>query len=108
MDFALAVLKFSEPLYERPMVRQLAQQLVDCGTSVGANYRGACRGRSRAEFVAKLGVAIEESDESMYWLELLQRGGYSEERDTRALMREANELTAIFVASRRTAKGGRN
>jgi four helix bundle protein len=70
---------------------------------VGANYRAACRGRSRAEFAAKLGIVAEEADESVYWLELVRDGGLLTEAKIDDLLREANELTAIFTAGRRTS-----
>ena len=80
------------------------KQLLRSGTSVGANYRAACRARSSAEFISKMGIVEEEADESVYWLELLADSGISV-RDTPNLMKEANELLAISVSSIRTAKG---
>lgn len=75
------------------------------GTSVGANYRAACRARSKAEFVAKIGIVLEEADETVFWLELLIEGGLMSEDKLRNLLNEANELASIFVTSLRTAKG---
>ena len=74
------------------------------GTSVAANYRAACRARSRAEFIAKIGTVIEESDETVFWLELLREGGIVTKDHTESLLAEANELLAIFAASSKTAK----
>jgi four helix bundle protein len=83
--------------------RAIGNQLVRCGTSVGANYRAACRSRSRAEFASKLGIVAEEADETVYWLELLRDGKLLSEAKLSDLLREANELTAIFTAGRRSS-----
>jgi four helix bundle protein len=83
--------------------RAIGNQLVRCGTSVGANYRAACRSRSRAEFAAKLGIVAEEADETVYWLELLRDGKLLSETELSELLKEANELTAIFTAGRRSS-----
>ena len=74
------------------------------GTSVGANYRAACRSRSKAEFIAKIGIVAEEADESAFWLELIMDGGILTRESVSSLHREAEELTAIFTASGRTAR----
>lgn len=74
-----------------------------CGTSIGANYRAACRSRSRVEFAAKLGIVAEEADETVYWLELLRDANLVSEANVADLLREANELTAIFTAGRRSS-----
>jgi len=73
---------------------------------VGANYRAACRGRSKAEFVAKLGVVEEESDESAFWLELIIEGEFITQRVVEPLLREANELVKIMASSRLSASRG--
>jgi four helix bundle protein len=78
--------------------------LVRAGTSVGANYRAACRGRSRAEFAAKIGVVEEEADESAFWLELVIEGALLKESQVRPLLDEANEITKLMASSRITAK----
>src|SRR5689334_3364994 len=83
--------------------RAIGRQLVRCETSVGANYRAACRSRSRAEFAAKLGIVAEEADETVYWLELLRDAKLVPREKLSELLREANELTAIFTAGRRTS-----
>jgi four helix bundle protein len=85
--------------------RAIANQLVRSGTSVAANYRAACRARSRSEFVAKLGVVLEEADETQLWLELIIDGKLLSARRVQPLLDEANELVAIFVASRKSAAG---
>lgn len=84
--------------------RLVGKQLFRSGTSVGANYRAACRGRSKADFIAKLGVVLEEVDESLYWLEILAETGVVKTDLLAPLMNEANELVAIFVASLNTAR----
>jgi len=76
---------------------------VRSGTSVGSNYRAACRGRSRAEFIAKLGIVEEEADESAFWLELIIEAGLLKESRVQPLLDEANELTRIMAGSRLTA-----
>jgi four helix bundle protein len=82
----------------------MGKQLLRCGTSVAANYRAACRARSRAEFVAKLGIVLEEADESAFWLELLIQTGTIKKEKLNNLLNEANQLTAMFSASRRTMR----
>jgi len=82
----------------------IGKQLIRAGTAVGANYRAACRGRSKAEFAAKLGVVVEEADECGYWLELIMDGELLPCPQVEPLHQEANELAAIFVASVRTSK----
>jgi len=77
-------------------------ELVRAGTSVGANYRAACRARSRAEFTARLGVVEEEADESGYWLEMIIEGELMKPKLVEALLTEANELVAIMTSSRIT------
>jgi four helix bundle protein len=75
------------------------------GHRLGANYRAACRSRSKAEFIAKLGVVLEEVDETVFWLELMLDSGIFPKNRLNSLLKEANELTSIFVTSLRTAKG---
>jgi four helix bundle protein len=101
--FALRVLRLVAALPRTIEGRAIGSQLVRSGTSVGANYRAACRGRSKAEFVAKLGTVEEEADESAYWMELILEAGLLEATRVAALLREADELTAIMAASRITA-----
>ena len=83
----------------------MGKQLLRCGTSVAANYRAACRARSKAEFVAKIGVVLEEIDESVLWIEMLIDAGILKKERLDQLLNEARQLTAIFTASRQTAKG---
>src|SRR5215204_3204975 len=102
-QFALRILKLVSALPNNVQGRTVAGQLVRSGTSVGSNYRAACRGRSRAEFVAKLGVVEEEADESAFWLELIIEGSLLKENRVRPLLDEANELTRIMASSRISA-----
>jgi len=103
--FALRMIKLASTLSKDFVGRRLGDQLLRSGTSVAANYRAACRARSRADFVNKLAVAEEEADESVFWMELLIESGLVSIRRLEKLLGEANELTAILVASRRTTKG---
>ncbi len=103
--FALRCMKLADSLpYNKPSGRAIANQLVRCGTSVGSNYRAACRSRSRAEFVAKLGVVEEEADESAFWMDLVSASGLKSSRLIDPLRIEAEALTRIIVASIKTAR----
>ena len=102
--FALRVLKVFRSLPNCPEARVIGQQMLRSSTSVAANYRAACRARSRAEFVSKLGIVEEEADETLFWLEFLADAELVRLERLRDLISEARQLTAIFVASRRTAK----
>src|SRR5216110_1920531 len=99
-QFALRILKLVAALPRTTEGRAIGGQLVRSGTSVGANYRAACRGRSKAEFISKLGTVEEEVDESAYWMELITDAGLLKAKRVDALHQEANELTAIMAASR--------
>jgi four helix bundle protein len=101
--FALRVLTLVDSLPNTIGGRVIANQLARSATSVGANYRAACRARSRAEFASKLGTVAEESDESLYWLELIRDGKLIPEKKVSSLWAEADELTAIFTSGRRSA-----
>lgn len=101
--FALRILKLVDEMPSKISGRVLANQIARSGTSVAANYRSACRGRSKQEFIAKLGIAEEESDETELWLELIEEHGLLPGRRLVELRKEAGELTAIFAASRITA-----
>ena len=102
-QFALRVLKLTDVLPRTAAGRAISRELVRAATSVGANYRSACRARSRAEFTAKLGVAVEEADESLYWLELVRDGKLLPENKLSLLLKEADELTAILASGRKSA-----
>jgi four helix bundle protein len=102
--FALRVMKLVGALPETTVGRTIGNQLIRSATSVGANYRSACRGRSKPEFVAKLGIVVEEADECVYWLELIVEGELLKKALVEPLLLEANELTAIMIASHKTAQ----
>ena len=103
--FALRVIRVFKALPRNDEARTLGKQMLRSGTSVAANYRAVCRSRSKAEFLARLGVVVEEIDETVLWLELLADSEIFPRDRLKELQREANELLAIFVASQLTAKG---
>ena len=103
-EFALRVIRMTDALPKRMAADVLGRQLIRSATSVAANYRGACRARSRADFVAKMGIVEEEADESVLWLELLAESGQMPAKRREAL--RAGELTAIAVSSIKTARRG--
>ena len=104
--FALRIIRVIRSLPPGLESRIVGHQLLRAGTSVAANYRAVCRARSRREFLSKLSVVIEEADESSFWLELLVEAGLLSENKLKDLQSEANQLVAIFNASRTTAKKG--
>jgi four helix bundle protein len=107
--FALRIMRLVDALPTTPKGRAIAGQLVRSGTSVAANYRAACRGRSKTEFIAKIGVAEEEADETALWLELIIEDKLLPEQKVRALLDEANEPVAIMAASYMSAsRSGRD
>jgi four helix bundle protein len=103
--FALRVIKLVNSLSKDLVSRRLGDQLLRSGTSVAANYRAACRARSKADFISKLGIVEEEADESALWMELLIDSGLVPQSRLGKLLDEANQLTAIIVASRKTTAG---
>lgn len=105
-DFAVSVMNLVDEFPGTRKGRVLGDQLFRAATAVGANYRAACKARSRAEFVAKIGIVEEEADECQYWLDLACEAALVSERDAAAMLREARELTAIMAASRRSARCG--
>jgi four helix bundle protein len=105
-QFALRIIRAIRSLPPGPESRIIEHQLLRAGTSVAANYRAVCRARSRREFLSKLSVVIEEADESAFWLELLVEAGMMPESKLKDLQSEANQLVAIFNASRTTVKKG--
>ncbi len=102
--FAVDVIQLCRELPTTLDGRTVGQQLIRCGTSVAANYRASCRARSRAEFIAKLGTVEEEADETLFWLELAVDAKLVAPARVEGLLKEADQLTAIFVASLKTAK----
>ena len=103
-EFALGVIHLVEELPRSRSGNVLGYQLLRAGTSVAANYRSACRARSRAEFLAKLGIVEEEADEAQFWLDLIAERAMAEEARVVALRDEAGQLVAIVVSSIRTAR----
>jgi four helix bundle protein len=101
--FALRVVSLVEALPKTVSGRAIGNQLVRSGTGVGSNYRACCRGRSRAEFIAKIGVVVEEADESAFWMELIIEGSLLPAGKVEPLLTDANELVAIMAASRISA-----
>lgn len=102
-EFALRIIKISQALPKTDAVRIIGKQLLRCGTSVGANYRAVCRARSIADFISKLRIVIEEADESCFWLEIIIEAGILKLDLVKPLLQEANEITAIMVASSNSA-----
>jgi four helix bundle protein len=105
--FALEIIRIVKLIPKNQEGRVIGNQILRSGTSVGANYRSACRARSKADFISKIGIVEEEADETCYWLELMTDSGLVATEIVDPVLKEANELTAIFTASGRTAKSGR-
>ena len=103
--FALRILKLVASLPNTTIGRAIGGQLVRAGTSVGANYRATCRARSKKDFISKLGIVEEETDESAFWLELIIEGKILKKSLVESLLKEANEILAIIISSRITASG---
>ena len=106
-QFALRVMKLVDSLPRTIQGRVVANQIIRSATSVAANYRAACRARSRAEFIAKIGVVEKEADETAFWLELIIDSALLTQTRVRPLLTEAGELVAIMAASRKSALGNR-
>lgn len=102
--FALRIIRLFQQLPRTTEAQVLGKQLLRSGTSIGANYRAAGRARSQAEFVSKIGIVVEEADETVFWLECLIEAGIIKEDLLKELLIEANELVAIFAASHRTSR----
>jgi four helix bundle protein len=102
--FALNAIKLAEFLPNTISGKIICGQFVKAATSVASNYRAACRGRSKAEFKAKLHIVLEEADESVFWIEMIIESGMINNEDVTRLLKEANELTAIFSKSLFTAR----
>ena len=105
--FALRIITLVESLPKGKITDVIGRQLLRAGTSVGANYRASCRGRSKADFISKMGIVEEEADESIYWMELLVEGEIVEYAQLESLMKEADEILAIIVSSIITARKNR-
>ena len=102
--FALRVIRMSQALPRNREANILLQQVLRSATSMAANYRAAGRSRSKAEFIAKIGVVVEEADETVFWLEMLADSGIVQSTKLQNLLEEATQSVAIFTASRKTAK----
>jgi len=101
---ALAIIKLVEELPNTNVGRTISNQIIRSGTSVAANYRAACRARSSADFISKITVVEEECDETLFWLELIAEAELIEKEKLHYLLKETDELTAIFTASGKTAR----
>ncbi|MBU1298376.1 MAG: four helix bundle protein [Bacteroidetes bacterium] len=102
--FAIDVIRYCSNLPQKQEFWVITKQLIKSSTSVGANYRSACRAKSKADFIAKLSIVEEEADESMYWMELLEKLGEGKNEVLLRLKDEANQLVSIIVASKKTAR----
>jgi four helix bundle protein len=105
-QFGLRVINLVDALPRRKSATVIGNQLFRSATAVGANYRSACRARSKAEFISKLNISLEEADESLYWLELLDEAQLVAAPRLRNLIDEANQLVSILVTSTKTARNG--
>jgi four helix bundle protein len=102
--FALRIIKLAESLPKTPTANTIRNQMLRCGPSVGANYRAACRAKSKPDFISKMGIVEEEADETMYWIELLIDAGLVKRARVAELLGEADEILSITVSSIKTAK----
>src|SRR5262245_22314565 len=107
LRYSLRILTFCRGIPDRWEARELGRQLLRAGMGVAGNYWSACRGRSDREFIAKLGVAVDEAEESVLWLTAFMQSGIRADDDTRNLLQEGTELRAILSASHRTARKNR-
>ncbi len=103
-QYALRIIKLVEKLPRTRTSEVIGRQLLRSGTSVGANYRSACRAKSRADFISKMGTVEEEADESIYWMELLAETGLINLDEISDLLDEGNQIVAITISSIRTTK----
>jgi len=102
-EFALRIIKLADALPKTTVGHIVAKQVIRAGTSVGANYRAVCRARSKAEFISKLGIVIEEADECMFWLEIIIESNLMKKELVEPLLKETHEIVAIMVASSNSA-----
>jgi len=106
-EFAHRWIKVAMALPDTPLGRHIRGKLIRCSTSVASNYRAVCIAQSKASFISKLSIVLEEADESYFWLEFIIDEGLLKKEVIEPLLKEAGELTSIFVASRKTARGKR-
>jgi four helix bundle protein len=107
LRYTLSILRFCRSIPDEWEIRELGRQLLRAGMGVSGNYWSACRGRSDREFIAKLGVAVDEADESVLWLTVFIQGGIRNDLDAKNLLSEGSEIRAILSASHRTARKNR-
>ena len=105
-QFGIRCVRLVESLPKSMSAQTIGRQLLRAGTSVGANYRAAVRGRSRADFVSRMGIVEEECDEALYWIDLLVELGLATSKRVEGLRAEANEIIAITISSIKTARKG--
>ena len=105
--FALRIIRLAESLPDTPTARVIRGQMIRSGSSVGANYRAACRAKSKADFISKMGTVEEEADETMYWMELLIDADIVQRTRLEGLLDEANQILSIVVSSIKTARAFR-
>lgn len=103
-EFSLRIIRLVETLPKGRTADVIGRQLLRSGTSVGSNYRSACRARSNADFISRMGIVEEEADESLFWMELLVEAELMDEQRLQDLMKEADEILAITVSSIKTAR----
>jgi len=108
MQFAVRILKLADALPNKPSGRAIANQIARSGTSVAANYRAALRGKSRADFINKITIVLEEADETGFWIELTELAGLLPAKRLNALRQESEELMKIFNATRTTSRNHRS
>lgn len=102
-SFALKIVTLLRALPRDFIADCLTKQLIRSSTSVAANYRAACRAKSKSDFIYKIGIVLEEADESLFWLEMLTEAGLVHIESTKDLLEEANQITAIFAAIKKTS-----
>jgi len=105
--FVLDSIKFYQALPKTEEARIIGRQFIRCSSSVGANYRAACRSRSKAEFFAKLSIVVEEADETAFWIEILTESGIADLIQAQPLLKEANEILAIVAKARKTVSNNK-
>lgn len=103
-EYALRIIKLVKSLPNTPEAKIIGNQLLRSGTSTAANYRAVCRARSNPDFIAKLGVVIEEADESAFWLEIIVESGLKRYELVESLLSETNEIISIMVSAAKSAK----
>jgi len=106
-QIGLKIIKLVDDLQNKPSVIAVAKQIVRSSTSIGANYRAACKAKSTADFINKLKIVEEETDETLYWLEILEESSLIHKEQISDLIKETNEILSIIIASIKTTKKNR-